>query len=333
MGCPARRSARALARGRARPVGRRGGAALPARGERAVAVDAGRPDAPTTSIGPRRDRRAGLAGGARAVIKSPGVPPGAPSSPRRVPVASRCSESSSSVAPAAQRVRRRHGNQWEDDDRGVAGAHPPGGGAPGRGRRERRDGGSGLAETLAPVRGRRLRSQLVPARGRARVRARGRRPAERQPDHLDRHGTFGAYLTAKLRVFARQGNDDVAVAPAGLGIEDLGGCARRVWFGRGGELDDREGHLWWDEQPFVAHAEIRLRGAHNRANAAAAAAIALARGVDLQAVRARAALVSRGRAPSEEVRRRRRALRQRLQGDERRLDARRAASFAGRRCT
>ncbi len=106
-----------------------------------------------------------------------------------------------------------------------------------------------------------------------------------QPDHLDRHGTFEDYLGAKLRVFARQGNDDVAVAPAGLDVEDLGGCARRVPFGPGGELDDRNGWLWWDEQPLVAHEEIRLRGAHNRENAAAAAAIALARGISPDAVR------------------------------------------------
>jgi UDP-N-acetylmuramoylalanine--D-glutamate ligase len=106
------------------------------------------------------------------------------------------------------------------------------------------------------------------------------------PDHLDRHGSFDAYLAAKLQVFARQGNDDVAVAPVGLGVEDLGGCARRVCFGAGGELDDRAGHLWWDGEPLIAHDEIRLRGAHNRANAAAAAAIALARGVDPGAVRA-----------------------------------------------
>jgi UDP-N-acetylmuramoylalanine--D-glutamate ligase len=105
------------------------------------------------------------------------------------------------------------------------------------------------------------------------------------PDHLDRHGTFEAYLAAKLRVFANQGNDDVAVAPVGLGVEDLGGCARRVCFGPGGELDDRAGQLWWDEQPLIAHGEIRLRGAHNRANAAAAAAIALARGIEADAVR------------------------------------------------
>jgi UDP-N-acetylmuramoylalanine--D-glutamate ligase len=106
------------------------------------------------------------------------------------------------------------------------------------------------------------------------------------PDHLDRHGTFDAYLAAKLQVFARQGNDDVAVAPVGLGVEDLGGCARRVCFGPGGELDDRAGQLWWDDQPLIAHDEIRLRGAHNRANAAAAAAIALARGIEPDAVRA-----------------------------------------------
>ncbi len=107
-----------------------------------------------------------------------------------------------------------------------------------------------------------------------------------ESDHLDRHGTLEDYLAAKLLIFARQGNDDVAVAPFGLPVEDLGGCARRVPFGPGGELDDRAGHLWWDGEPFIAHGEIRLRGAHNRANAAAAAAVALARGVDRDAVRA-----------------------------------------------
>ncbi len=51
------------------------------------------------------------------------------------------------------------------------------------------------------------------------------------PDHLDRHGTFDAYRAAKLEIFARQGNEDIAVAPLGLELEDLGGCARRVCFG------------------------------------------------------------------------------------------------------
>ena len=106
-----------------------------------------------------------------------------------------------------------------------------------------------------------------------------------EADHLDRHGTLEDYAAAKLRVFARQGHDDVAVFPLGLAIEDLGGCARRVPFGPGGELDDRAGALWWDDEPLIAHDEIRLRGAHNRANAAAAAAIALARGIERDAVR------------------------------------------------
>ena len=108
------------------------------------------------------------------------------------------------------------------------------------------------------------------------------------PDHLDRHGTFAAYRDAKLQIFARQGNDDVAVAPLGLGVEDLGGCARRVCFGDGpgAELAHRVGRLWWDDEPLIAAADIRLRGAHNRANAMAAAAICLARGIELDAVRA-----------------------------------------------
>ncbi|MFP5364128.1 MAG: UDP-N-acetylmuramoyl-L-alanine--D-glutamate ligase [Thermoleophilia bacterium] len=107
-----------------------------------------------------------------------------------------------------------------------------------------------------------------------------------EADHLDRHGTFEDYLSAKLQVFARQRDDDVAVFASGLDVDDVGGCARRVRFGPGGELDVRAGYLWWDGEPLIALQEIRLRGAHNRENAAAAAAIALARGIDPDAVRA-----------------------------------------------
>jgi UDP-N-acetylmuramoylalanine--D-glutamate ligase len=108
------------------------------------------------------------------------------------------------------------------------------------------------------------------------------------PDHLDRHGTFAAYRAAKLQAFARQGNDDVAVAPLGLGVEDLGGCARRVCFGTGAgaELAERAGLLWWADEPLLPVGEIALRGEHNRRNAMAAAAVTLARGVDADAVRA-----------------------------------------------
>jgi UDP-N-acetylmuramoylalanine--D-glutamate ligase len=84
-----------------------------------------------------------------------------------------------------------------------------------------------------------------------------------EPDHLDRHGTFERYREAKLQAFARQGPDAVAVTE-----QDVPGEARRV-----GPAD-------------ISGWEVRLRGAHNRANAAFAAAVCLARGVPEEAVRA-----------------------------------------------
>ncbi len=107
-------------------------------------------------------------------------------------------------------------------------------------------------------------------------------------DHLDRHGTFEAYRAAKLEIFARQPDEAVAVAPLGLGVEDLGGHARRVCFGTGSgaELADRAGQLWWREQPLLAVSELGLRGPHNVQNAMAAAAVCLARGLDPEAVSA-----------------------------------------------
>jgi UDP-N-acetylmuramoylalanine--D-glutamate ligase len=107
------------------------------------------------------------------------------------------------------------------------------------------------------------------------------------PDHLDRHGSLDDYTAAKLRIFAAQGNDDVAVVPVDL-AEEIGGCARRVLFGTGpeAELAERAGHLWWADEPLLALEQIRLRGAHNHLNAMAAAAACLARGVNPDAVRA-----------------------------------------------
>jgi UDP-N-acetylmuramoylalanine--D-glutamate ligase len=106
------------------------------------------------------------------------------------------------------------------------------------------------------------------------------------PDHLDRHPSYEDYVAAKLRIFANQGNDDIAVAPADLQVRDLGGCARRILFGEGSdaELSDQQGHLWWDQEPLIAVNEIRLPGAHNRQNAMAAAAVCLARGLEREAV-------------------------------------------------
>jgi UDP-N-acetylmuramoylalanine--D-glutamate ligase len=103
-------------------------------------------------------------------------------------------------------------------------------------------------------------------------------------DHLDRHGTFDAYRAAKLSAFARQPPDAVAVAPTDLaGL--LGGAAARVTFGPDGDVEHRDGRLWWRGNPLADASEIRLRGAHNRENAMAAAAVCLARGLPAPAVR------------------------------------------------
>jgi UDP-N-acetylmuramoylalanine--D-glutamate ligase len=82
-----------------------------------------------------------------------------------------------------------------------------------------------------------------------------------ESDHLDRHLTVQDYRAAKLRIFENQGADDVAVVPRAF--PPVPGRARRVEF----SADD----------PLPA--ELRLRGLHNRANAAAAVAAARAAGV------------------------------------------------------
>lgn len=108
------------------------------------------------------------------------------------------------------------------------------------------------------------------------------------PDHLDRHGDMAGYLAAKAEIFARQGPDDVAV----LGMEDswtaslrpglrarvvpISGSAPQpggIW---------AEGPILRDEGgPILDLAEApALPGSHNAQNAAAAAALAFALGLD-----------------------------------------------------
>ncbi len=112
------------------------------------------------------------------------------------------------------------------------------------------------------------------------------------PDHLDRHADLEAYLAAKLRIFANQGNDDLAVYNADdpeLAGVDLGGCARRVAFCRGAgpdcEVALAEGTIFYDGEALLAVAELGLLGEHNAANAMAVAAAALSMGLDREAVR------------------------------------------------
>ena len=113
------------------------------------------------------------------------------------------------------------------------------------------------------------------------------------PDHLDRHHDLAAYLSAKLRLFARQGNDDVCVYngsdPALRGV-DLGGCGRRAAFCTA--RDDRDDcqavvsgsvlELWGE--PLLELSELALIGPHNAENAAAAAIAAATQGIDREAV-------------------------------------------------
>ena len=82
------------------------------------------------------------------------------------------------------------------------------------------------------------------------------------PDHLDRHGTFEDYKTAKLRIFENQTADDVALVPRGF--PSIPGAARRVEFAAVDELP----------------AEPSIPGIHNRENAAAATAAAREAGID-----------------------------------------------------
>jgi UDP-N-acetylmuramoylalanine--D-glutamate ligase len=81
-----------------------------------------------------------------------------------------------------------------------------------------------------------------------------------EPDHLDRHRTFDAYRSAKLRIFERAGT---AVVPRGFSFGNSYRPITVVEFSAGDPLP----------------AEPLIRGAHNRENAAAAAAAAGAAGV------------------------------------------------------
>ena len=86
------------------------------------------------------------------------------------------------------------------------------------------------------------------------------------PDHLDRHVTLAAYRGVKLRVFENQGPKDWGVVPRGFG--PVPGRARLLEFSATDPLPS----------------EPLLRGAHNRANAAAATAAARAAGLREEAI-------------------------------------------------
>ncbi|HTX68719.1 MAG TPA: UDP-N-acetylmuramoyl-L-alanine--D-glutamate ligase [Thermoleophilia bacterium] len=121
-------------------------------------------------------------------------------------------------------------------------------------------------------------------------------------DHLDRHGTYRAYVDAKLRVFENQTADDVAILcadDAGILAEleagRLTGMARRGWFSaepgrtQGPDGEELVAGVGSDDVLWVRiHGELRrlcrrdqlaLRGDHNLLNSLAAAAAACSTGV------------------------------------------------------
>jgi UDP-N-acetylmuramoylalanine--D-glutamate ligase len=116
------------------------------------------------------------------------------------------------------------------------------------------------------------------------------------PDHLDRHGTFAAYVDAKARIFRNQTEADRAIlnadddATAALAARTR---ARVVWFSGRRALDAgvfvRDGWIVarrdGGEERIGPLAEIGLRGRHNVDNVLAAAACALASGVGPAAIR------------------------------------------------
>ena len=106
------------------------------------------------------------------------------------------------------------------------------------------------------------------------------------PDHLDRHGSMEGYAAAKMHIFDRQRDGDTAVLgvddpiTAGLpiaGIRVSGERPADVWCD-GGTLRDAAG--------VIVAMPPALPGPHNGQNAAAAAAMAAALGLDRDAIAA-----------------------------------------------
>ena len=101
------------------------------------------------------------------------------------------------------------------------------------------------------------------------------------PDHLDRHGTFEAYVDAKARIFENQGESDFAVLNA-----DDATCvalaartrAKVFWFSRNKEVNQgacaRDGQITFRDSKtqteIMPISDLPLKGAHNLENVLAA---------------------------------------------------------------
>ena len=116
------------------------------------------------------------------------------------------------------------------------------------------------------------------------------------PDHLDRHGTFEAYVDAKARIFENQRESDFAVLNA-----DDATCvalaartrAKVFWFSRNTEVNQgacaRDGQIIFRDSKtqteIMPISDLPLKGAHNLENVLAAICVGTVMGCKPEAMR------------------------------------------------
>jgi UDP-N-acetylmuramoylalanine--D-glutamate ligase len=101
------------------------------------------------------------------------------------------------------------------------------------------------------------------------------------PDHLERYGDLESYAAAKARIYARCETavvnlDDARVAAMVAASHRQLSFSLQAHAGADYTLMQREGGLWWLSrrgEPLLAVGAMRLKGAHNAANALAALAL------------------------------------------------------------
>jgi UDP-N-acetylmuramoylalanine--D-glutamate ligase len=103
-------------------------------------------------------------------------------------------------------------------------------------------------------------------------------------DHLDRYAGLEEYASAKGNAFTRQTEHDWAVIPVGDALcerQARRGCARRITFGAGGDVDVASDAITDTERGVVyPRRDIALAGEHNAMNIAAAIASVRAFGLE-----------------------------------------------------
>lgn len=108
-----------------------------------------------------------------------------------------------------------------------------------------------------------------------------------RPDHLNWHTSFEEYVEDKLRVFAGQGEDDLALVSAN---DEVGRGAKlsaeTVIVVGEGETAVRDGRLFLRGAEIAAEDELSFAGLHNHENALFAAEMARKLGASLEGVRA-----------------------------------------------